>query len=143
MTSFLDIDLLSWQLDGSCIENKELFDSVDFSGTGRYVGRVNKERLTQAKQVCFSCPVRERCYTEAMKEERYDNLAGRTGIRGGLTARERMTEAIKLKACARCGRPNSSNPQSLAHAHVTCSACSTLINQDIDERYFGLTFQDY
>lgn len=73
-----------------------------------------------------------------MEEEKYDNLGGRTGMRGGLTARERMQREANKARCSRCKNPNTSKPQSLNHYKVTCSACSTIINREIDERYFDI-----
>ena len=138
MTTYLDSDLLTWQLDGACNSHTELFERVDLDGIDRAVGKAKKKLVSEARQVCMACPVRQKCFDQAMHEERYDNLAGRTGMRGGFTARERFQVAMKDRECARCHAPNMSNPQSLAHYHVTCSTCSAIINRELDERYFGM-----
>lgn len=50
------------------------------------------ERL--ALQICAECPVREACLTAALEEERGLATHSRHGIRGGLTAAERLNVSV-------------------------------------------------
>jgi len=58
--------------------------------------RGDAEAVRQARTICGSCPVREACLSAALDEEL--NVVGEaSGIRGGVTAkeRERMLRAIR------------------------------------------------
>lgn len=50
----------------------------------------NQTATTKATQVCNACPVRVACLKAALREEGSAPLDKRSGIRGGLTAAERL-----------------------------------------------------
>lgn len=67
----------------------------------------DEEGLEELKPVCQSCPVRDVCLEAALMEERSANGVPfdgdeRTGIRGGLTPRERVAVAVPRPAV--CGK---------------------------------------
>lgn len=65
----------------------------------------DRDALTaQAIALCFECPLRARCVITALDEERGRPAYERFGIRGGLTAKQRI-ELDPGKICADCGSP--------------------------------------
>jgi nitrogenase molybdenum-iron protein alpha/beta subunit len=59
----------------------------------RPLGYTKQRQNREAKATCGRCPVRERCLAEALEEEGDAPLVMRQGIRGGLTAKERVARA--------------------------------------------------
>ena len=57
-----------------------------------------------AMKLCWDCPLRARCLSTALEEERGASKYERFGIRGGLTARQRV-ELDPGKICSDCGSP--------------------------------------
>ncbi|NNJ04183.1 WhiB family transcriptional regulator [Streptomyces sp. PKU-MA01144] len=68
-----------WQDDALCAEVGTDLWFPEAGHTGR-----------DAKEVCYRCPVRRECLTDAMREEHGSSHERRFGIRGGLGPRERI-----------------------------------------------------
>ncbi|MDN5688546.1 MAG: WhiB family transcriptional regulator [Brachybacterium sp.] len=57
-----------------------------------------------AVKLCWDCPIRARCLTVALEEERGTPARDRFGIRGGLSGHQRA-DLDPGKICADCGSP--------------------------------------
>lgn len=124
-----------WKDRAACQEDPDLFEETQFSaseGTPAHglalVGR--------AKQVCFTCPVRQRCLDAAMEDEAYLGGKERHGIRGGLTARERVLIAAKDPKCARCRTRDVAEWARVINLRRLCRGCLADIAIRPAERYF-------
>lgn len=95
----------------------------------------NPQVKAQAKELCFSCPVRKECLQDAL------DTSERWGIRGGVDAQElRKVQAINAEGkpfihanrpirCPYCGPWSTKYLTVLEHkrtrTHVQCTKCST------------------
>lgn len=59
-------------------------------GTKIFYYKSNNADKEEAKKICNICPVKKECLNYAMQFEK--NTSGRSGIWGGLTAKERELE---------------------------------------------------
>ncbi|MFT9774208.1 WhiB family transcriptional regulator [Brevibacterium casei] len=66
------------------------------------------DQAAQAVALCFDCPLRQSCLRAALEEEATLPFDQRFGIRGGLTARERLTLTPE-RLCPDCGVPVVNN----------------------------------
>ena len=66
------------------------------------------DQAKQAIEMCFRCPAQEFCLRAALEEEATLPFDQRFGIRGGLTARERLTLTPE-RLCPDCGVPVVNN----------------------------------
>ncbi len=106
--------------------------------------RTNEERLdvAKAKRVCIACPVRSACLEDAMTEEAYLGGLERHGIRGGLTARERVLIAAQDPLCARCKVNEVVPAESVSKIRRLCTTCQLSTQNDMSARYFPPTSRD-
>ena len=62
------------------------------------------DQAKQAVAMCWECPMKAVCLVSALDEERGTPVHERFGIRGGLTARQRV-DLDPGKICVECGSP--------------------------------------
>lgn len=94
--------------------------------------------LEALKPTCRACPVKDICLSTALEEERWANgspLEGseRTGIRGGLTPRERTHATIPRPASCKAGHRMTDDTSRLNWQRGTW-VCKTCVNARKRER---------
>lgn len=125
-----------WKPKSKCLGQEKLFNSVCYGATERIQGTGAAVKIAEAKKMCITCPVRSQCLSSAMLEESYLSGAERHGIRGGLTARERILEAAKDPMCARCRVAPVIVTNEIAKIRRLCSRCQSSTQNDMSARYF-------
>ena len=125
-----------WRIRAACAGYQDLFlEETQFSaseGTPKGAEGV----VGHAKKICFSCPVRDTCLKTAMEDESYLGGTERHGIRGGLTARERILVAAQDPDCARCHRHPVAKWQRICHIKRLCRSCQQDVLLKPEEKYF-------
>lgn len=77
-----------WRDEAACLSQPDLF----------VPRRTEKDgRVTDARRVCATCPVRQDCLTSAMAEEGRSDQFRRAGVRGGLTPTQRASLARRSR----------------------------------------------
>ena len=126
----------TWKDKAECKANPILFDRIMFGANESIRTVDDKNRLVQAKRICITCPVRQECLEDAMEQERYLGSIERHGVRGGLTATERMDLASQDRLCARCRTATVEEPSNNNRKKRLCVSCQISIQNDALIRYF-------
>ncbi|MFD0358271.1 WhiB family transcriptional regulator [Streptomyces sp. NPDC127110] len=80
-----------WHEEAPCAEvGAEIF----FAEKGR------TDIVAEARKICASCPLRERCLDEAMRQEEGQPKEFRSGIRAGLSPTQRARLATERRKAA-------------------------------------------
>lgn len=124
----------SWKLQAACRNEPDLFLEETHFSASEGTPRGSEDAVGRAKKVCLSCPVRQDCYDAAMDDEAYLGGTERHGIRGGLTARDRILIAAKDPTCARCPNPVA-KWQRICHIKRLCRSCQQLALHDPSLKY--------
>jgi hypothetical protein len=125
-----------WKLQANCYGDEELFLEDTLLSASEGTPRHAEDAVGRAKKICFSCPVKTQCLTAAMEDESYLGGTERYGIRGGLTARERILIAAQDPMCARCRKKPVTQWQRVIHLKRLCRSCQQLVLADPAEKYF-------
>lgn len=120
-SEFLFASPPEWTKNAACLNHRSLFDPVYDNGVARTNPEYRQE-IQKAKDICNSCPARELCLEDAMEQEKEEKSEDRWGVRGGLTAKERMVKVIGATECARCSAPITSRLENY-NAKVLCKKC--------------------
>jgi hypothetical protein len=125
----------NWTSRAACLPHKDLYASLSHSITDRLTPD-DLYRLSKAKKNCFSCPVRQECLDDALHQESYLSAPERHGIRGGLTASERVKLASGDLRCTRCTtQPRQDHGDDLRKFSPVCRSCKISMQNDPFERY--------
>lgn len=125
-----------WEQKSKCLSNPILFEETAFGANERVSGQANREKISKAKRVCITCPVRQQCLDAAMTEEAYLGGLERHGIRGGLTAKDRILKANEDPKCARCRTSPVVKTDIIPKIRRLCTACQASTQNDVAARYF-------
>ncbi len=125
-----------WEPYALCKGLNELYEATSFGANETPTDPKDLANVSKAKRVCIVCPVRDACLESAMAEEAYLGGTERHGIRGGLTARERVLEAATDPMCARCGVNPVSPAETVAKIRRMCTTCQLSTQNDMSARYF-------
>lgn len=112
-----------------------MFEKVSFGVADRLRTDTDKQNVVRAKRTCIVCPVRQQCLDTAMSEERYLGGTERHGVRGGLTAAERIKLAAQDPMCARCRDKPVAPYKEETKAKRLCNSCSISLQNDVLARY--------
>lgn len=87
-----------WLDSAKCVGNTRMFyDDVEQEDG------YNEEGLAVARRLCDSCPVRGRCFAEAIQDENHRSVNERYGVRAGLTPQQRHSAVLrKTVHCPKC-----------------------------------------
>lgn len=128
--------ITDWTDEANCIGKNDLFITTAFSASEQVKSPDDIRAIAEAKHLCITCPVRQKCLDTAMLQEKYLGAAERHGIRGGLTAKQRIFAAIKEESrCASC-HTNPLPPWDRVYLIRTiCRSCQTRMQSDPALKY--------
>lgn len=114
----------AWTSQALCAlpQNEQLFEDTLIPAS-QSVKSYQVGAIAEAKRICISCPVRAKCLQSAMESEAYLGGTERHGVRGGLTARERILIAAEDPLCARCREKPVAKWQRVYHIRRMCRGC--------------------
>lgn len=128
--------ITDWEAKSNCRGQKTLFESIAYGANEKPKSPDDLARVAEAKRLCITCPVRQECLTDAMNEEAYLGGTERHGMRGGLTARDRVLIAAEDPICARCRVKPVVQTNTVAKIRRMCGTCQSSTQNDITARYF-------
>ena len=129
-------NIQDWRPKSKCLGQEKLYNSVAYGATEKIHGPDAPKLIAEAKKLCITCPVRSQCLESAMIEESYLSASERHGIRGGLTARDRIIKASSDPMCARCRVRPVVVADTVAKIRRLCSRCQSSTQNDMSARYF-------
>lgn len=127
----------TWKTKAECLKHVELFQEQTQLSASEGTPKDQRTAVGLAKQICtMRCPVREACLESAMATELFLGGTERHGIRGGLTARERILIAAQDPMCARCRTEPVASWQRVIHIKRLCRKCQGDVLDHPEQRYF-------
>ena len=83
----------------------------------------DRDATKLAVAICSTCPVREACLAQALKDEGGVSVTGRHGIFGGLTPEQRAGTRRQASLLAPCGTPGAAR-RHRRRGEVVCGPCA-------------------
>lgn len=125
-----------WEDRALCQDFEGLYESVMFGAHEKIRKQQDRDNIAKAKRLCIACPVRKQCLDSALQEESFLSSRERFGVRGGLTAKERIDIAAQDPMCARCGVTPINDTTTNGYVKRLCRTCQLSIQSDVLSRYF-------